>query len=281
MRAVPESAMERAGGERMVSPRTLAAGCLLFVAAPAWAGESLINGQPLEYNHAYSCRGERVIVAHCRDNDDSSYCQTVYPDRPFVNGMQVAPVEMRGEVIAKLNSCNQAASAPPAASAPAPSAAPRKSDYASKSKAPGLDEASWQFLGYNDEEATFFTKSGIKRTGDTAEGWFTLVYAKSWDDSSAGISGIQFFQTFFSADCSKGAFALREAAYFDEEGNLIDGAVIAKPSFKQPKKGSVGETQVNILCGKPQHLVAQKPLDGDGLLLFMIYRELLDREGKQ
>src|SRR6185369_8067931 len=106
-----QSAMPPHGGTHM-SLKTLAAAGFLFVAAPAWAGESLVGGQALEYNHAYRCKGERIIVAHCRDEDDSSYCQTVYPDRPFVNGMQVAPVEMRGDVVARLSACAQTASAP-------------------------------------------------------------------------------------------------------------------------------------------------------------------------
>src|SRR5690348_12354077 len=92
----------------------LAAG-LLFTAAPA-AAQSLVGGQALQYNHAYRCKGERIVVIRCRDESDSSYCQSVYPDRPYVNGNQVAPVEMRGEIVAKLNACNQVASAPEARS---------------------------------------------------------------------------------------------------------------------------------------------------------------------
>ena len=120
--------------------RKLAAGCLVLGPAPALAGESLIGGQPLEYNHAYRCNGERIIVSRCRDNDDSSYCQTVYPDRPYQNGMQVAPVEMRGDVVAKLNACGQAASASaasPKAAAPT-TAAPAKVKTAYAGKPPGV-----------------------------------------------------------------------------------------------------------------------------------------------
>ncbi len=103
----------------MTSMKTLAAGGLLFVATPAWTSESLVAGQPLEYNHAYPCKGERVIVARCRDEDDSSFCQVVYPDRPFVNGNQVAPIEMRGDIVAKLKTCSEAANAPAPAEQPA------------------------------------------------------------------------------------------------------------------------------------------------------------------
>ena len=261
----------------MMSMRTLAACGLLFVAAPAWAGESLVAGQPLQYNHPYPCKGERIIVAHCRDEDDSSYCQTVYPDRPFVNGNQVAPIEMRGDVVAKLNACNQAASAPAQAPAPAPAA---KSSYAKASKAPGLGDASWLMLGYNKEQATYFTKAGIKRTGTTAEGWFTTVYAEGYADPSAGISGVEFLQARFRADCTKGTVATLEGAYFNDDGELIDGSVIPKPVAKTPKAGTVGDEQLNVMCGKPQKLMSSTPFDVDGLGLVFMYKELLDRDAR-
>src|ERR1044071_2886887 len=130
-------------GVRVMKLKTLAAG-LLFVAPAASAAQSLINGQAVQYNYAYRCKGERVIIAHCRDEQDSSYCQIVYPDRPYVNGMQVAPVERRGEVVAKLNACSQTASAPASRSPSDParssanSSAPSKSAAAPyRSKAPG------------------------------------------------------------------------------------------------------------------------------------------------
>ena len=51
------------------------AGSLLFVAPTASVAQSLINGQEVRYNFAYRCKGERVIISHCRDEQDSSYCQ--------------------------------------------------------------------------------------------------------------------------------------------------------------------------------------------------------------
>ena len=260
-----------------MSMKTLAAAGLLFVAAPAWAGESLVGGQALQYNHPYPCKGERIIVAHCRDEDDSSFCQIVYPDRPFVNGNQVAPVEMRGDVVAKLNACNQTASAP----AQAPSSAPAaKSSYAKASKAPGLGDAGWFMLGYNKEQATYFTKAGIKRTAGTVEGWFTTVYGDGYSDPAAGISGVEFFQARFRADCAKGTFAMLEGAYFNDDAELIDGAVIPKPVSKTPKPGTVGEEQLNVMCGKPQKLINSTPFDSDGMGLVLMYKELLDRDAR-
>jgi len=258
--------------------RTLAASGLLFVAAPAWAGESLVGGQPLQYNHAYPCRGERVIVAHCRDEDDSSYCQTVYPDRPPVNGMQVAPVEMRGDVIAKLNACSQTATAAPkVAPAAKPSAA--ASSYAKTGHPPGVGKASWLMLGYNDQEATFFIKGGMKHNGGTGEGWFTLVYPKPQE--VGGLPGVQFFQTRLRADCAKRTFTVREGAYFNEDGDLIDGAVIDKPEVNHPAAGSAGDENLNVLCGKPQELVSDKPLDTEGLGLVFIYTGFLEQDARQ
>ena len=85
-------------------------------------------------------------MARCRDDNDSSYCQVVYPDHPEQNGNQVAPVEMRGDIVAKLDSCAR----------PKPtSIASSESDGASRGNeetapqavgVPGLKKASWSVL---------------------------------------------------------------------------------------------------------------------------------------
>ena len=259
--------------------RKLAAGCLLLGAAPALAGESLIGGQPLEYNHAYRCNGERIIVSRCRDNDDSSYCQTVYPDRPYQNGMQVAPVEMRGEVIAKLNACGQAASASaasPRAAAPV-AAAPAKVKTAYAGKPPGVGKASWHMLDFDKKSATFFTKERIKRTGNLAEGWFTIVYDKPKDIPGTELAGIQYNQTRYLANCAKGTDRLAEAVYLDEDGKIISGAMITEDMspFVPTNKGSERWEQWNVMCGKPQETINALPLEGRGDLLIYYYHVIL------
>ena len=264
----------------MKALRKGAAAGLLFVAAPAWAGTSLINGQPLEYNHAYRCKGERIIVAHCRDEDDSSYCQTVYPDRPFVNGMQVAPVEMRGDVVARLSACAQTASAPaqrtpsaPVTSAASGASAAKAGGGMYKTQAPGVGQASWSLLAVTDEMALYFVKARLRRTGTKAEGWFTIVYPELKDLTPA-IKDVQFLQNDFTADCAKGNFAIRAGVYFNEDGDLVTGALLdAKPT--RPTPGTFGQMEFNVLCGKPQKLFVNKVMDMDALGLVFIYKGFL------
>lgn len=71
--------------------------------------------QNLQYNHAYSCNKERVIIGRCRHDSDmrgfpptkpeDDYCQVVYPDRPLRGGLTVETVELRSDVIQKLAAC--------------------------------------------------------------------------------------------------------------------------------------------------------------------------------
>ena len=265
----------------MIDLRTLAAGCLVLGAAPALAGESLISGQPLEYNRAYRCNGERIIVSRCRDNDDSSYCQTVYPDRPYQNGMQVAPVEMRGDVVAKLNACGKVASAPATPKASAPAAAPPKVKTAYSGKPPGIGKASWAMLDFDERSATFFTRANIKHSGNLAEGWFTIVYVKPKDIPNTQLTGVRYNQTRYLANCAKGTDRLAEAAYLDEDGKVISGAMIGEDMspFVATNKGSVRWEQWNVLCGKPQETVNQLPLEGRGDLLIYYYHYIRKEQG--
>jgi hypothetical protein len=258
--------------------KSRAATGLLFIAAPAWAGTSLIAGQPLEYNHAYKCKGERIIVAHCRDEDDASFCQVVYPDRPYVNGNQVAPVEARGDVIREINACNKTASAPaqPPAHASVPAAAKGKAAVTP----PGVTaNASWMWMDYSENMAVFFRKEAIKRSGGSAQAWFTAVYSKT-QDISPTIKGVRFFQFLFRADCAKGTFVDTAQAFFDDDGQLIHtGALNLAPT--KPEAGTFADEQLHVVCGKPQKLIAGQPLDMDGLGLFLMYREVLDRDARQ
>jgi hypothetical protein len=71
----------------------------------------------LEYNVYYVCNGERVMVTRCRkDSDqpglpptqpDQDYCQVSYPDRPKRGGFEASGVELRGDLIKKLQGCTR------------------------------------------------------------------------------------------------------------------------------------------------------------------------------
>ena len=71
--------------------------------------------QELRYNVEYTCGGERVTVGRCRRDSDQpgypatpperDYCAVYYPDRPKRNGFMVQTVELRGDVVKKLQAC--------------------------------------------------------------------------------------------------------------------------------------------------------------------------------
>ena len=274
----------------MLSNKTLAAG-LLMAAPTASAAQSLINGQEVRYNFAYRCKGERVIIAHCRDEQDSSYCQTVYPDRPWVNGMQVAPVEMRGDVVAKLNACNRAASAPapaarraraPARTAPSKPTAKVPASYAKIGKPPGVGRANWYLMDFDKESATFFTWDRIKRSGNKAEGWFTIVYPKPIDIPEIEVKGVQYFQMHYVANCAKGTDSVSEAAYLDGDGKILSGATLteAQSPFEKVEAGTLAAEQLDIMCGKSKGAVNKEPIVSDGLGLLFVYVGLLKNDVK-
>lgn len=245
---------------------SLAAGALLLLAAPAWAGESLINGQPLRYNHEYRCGGERVVVGHCRSNDDASNCQVYYPDRPFQNGVMVEPVEQRGAIIAKLSACAANASARTAAAASAPEALP---------SAPGLGRASWRLLSLDANMATFFTEKDIRRSGASAEGWLTQIYSRPRDDAALGLKDVQFAQALARADCAGNAIEYLGVAFYDEDSKPIGVSRFRDPAFRSAARGGSAAAQVNVLCGRPQPLADEAPLVGPGELIVAYYLERL------
>jgi hypothetical protein len=71
----------------------------------------------LEYNVYYLCNGERVMVTRCRKDSDQpgfpptqpnqDYCQVSYPDRPKRGGFDASGVELRGDLIKKLQECTR------------------------------------------------------------------------------------------------------------------------------------------------------------------------------
>ena len=79
--------------------------------------------QTFRYNVEYKCGGETVVIAHCRKDSDlpgsvptrpeEDYCQAYYPDRPKRNGFTAMAVELRGDLIKKLQACGALAANEP------------------------------------------------------------------------------------------------------------------------------------------------------------------------
>jgi hypothetical protein len=230
----------------------------LLISGPAWAGESLINGQALQYNYAYRCKGERVIVARCRDDDDQSNCQIVYPDRPYQNGMQVAPVEMRGDIVAKLDACARPKATSVASTEPTRSNAKAPSTAAT----PSLGNATWSMLDMDDESATYFTSARIKRAGSSGSGWFTAVYSEPRDLSN-DLKGVEYNQARYEANCVKRLLKMTDVAVYDENGKELAAGPLPNPTWDRVEPDSIGAYKLNILCGRPQPLAEKKPVTGD------------------
>jgi tetratricopeptide (TPR) repeat protein len=74
-----------------------------------------VSAQSLQQNYDYICNGERVSVGRCRRDSDmagfprtadaENFCMVYYLDRPKQGGLIVQKVELRNEVIQKLQKC--------------------------------------------------------------------------------------------------------------------------------------------------------------------------------
>jgi tetratricopeptide (TPR) repeat protein len=106
--------------------RTTVRGLRLSLAAAAVLVGSNLSAQTtdgLRYNATYRCGGESVEVGHCRHDSDTpgypattpqdDYCSVYYPDRPKRGGFTFETVELRGEVIEKLQACGALPSSRP------------------------------------------------------------------------------------------------------------------------------------------------------------------------
>ena len=256
--------------------RKLLAGTLVFIAGPAWAGESLINGEPLRYNYEYHCNGERIVVGRCRDNDDDSYCQDYYPDRPYHNGLMVQPVERRGDVIAKLNACARTASAQaPSSSASVPSLRTSEAPASAGVKPQGLGKATWRVLDSDDEKVVYYTAAGITRSGKSGRGWFTNVYDEP-KDFGDGASGVTFMQSLIEANCTTKQTKLVQIAAYGTDQAVKAAGVMPNQSFERPEAGSITDDERSVICGTWKLSGAgAKPLVGDGQYLWQITRLML------
>lgn len=89
---------------------------LIFTIAVLFAPVATAQSTPQLRNHfPYKCSGERIVITRCRHDSDmpgyppttpqQDYCAVVYPDRPLHNGFTVETVELRGDVIRKLQAC--------------------------------------------------------------------------------------------------------------------------------------------------------------------------------
>ncbi len=118
---------------------------LLSIRAVAQSGPDF----QLHYKEYYQCGGERIQVDHCRHDDDGpnfpptppekDYCQVYYPDRPKSGGFIVQKVELRSDIVKKLQTCGtqnnlQAQHAEPSA-APKTTTPPQPSTNASTQRA--------------------------------------------------------------------------------------------------------------------------------------------------
>jgi len=82
----------------------------------------------LRYKVDYQCSGERVRVDHCRHDDDTpdfppttpdkDYCLVYYPDRPESGGLAVQKVELRADIVKKLQACGVMAGGTPTKAQP-------------------------------------------------------------------------------------------------------------------------------------------------------------------
>jgi hypothetical protein len=257
--------------------RRLLVGVSIAVSGPALAGESLINGEQLQYNRAYPCNGERVIVAHCRDSDDQSYCQVVYPDRPEQNGNQVAPVEMRGDIVAKLDACTRPKATSVASSQPT---AVKAKSVAQPVGAPGLAKATWSVLDLERDHVTLFNKARLTRAKTIGSGWFTTVYPRPKDYPNFNLSNVEFEQYRYDADCAKGQIRLTAISFFDDDGKPIQSGA-GSGKWDTVESGSFGDRKFKILCGKPQALAVKGPLVGDGTYIAIYTALMLDHQSGQ
>jgi len=258
---------------------TILVGGLVAVSGPAWA-QSLINGAQLQYNYAYHCNGERVIVAHCRDDSDQSYCQVVYPDRPEVNGNQVAPVEMRGDIVAKLDACTRPKGTSVASSQSNTPSGANDEMTRPATGVPGLGKASWSVLDLESDHIELFAKAHLKRTGNLRPGWFTTVYPRPIDHPEVGINGVEFEQYRWEADCTKGLIRITAIAFFDDNEKLIK-STSGNSKWDKTEPGTFGDRKFRVLCGKPQALADKKPLVGDGDYIAMYTAAMLAKKNGQ
>ena len=222
----------------------------LIAAGAALAGESLINGEPLQYNHDYRCNGERIVIGRCRDKADTSDCQVYYPDRPLHNGLMVQPIERRGDIIRRLAQC--AAPAQVAATLRRTVPAPGAEGGVPLIAPPGLGRATWKMFEWDDESATFFTDAGMRRTPKAKRGWFTTIYAKPRTLKN----GAQYIfeQDYYAADCAGGSYNLVQLDLYDGNAKLIRAYAMDPLKTMISAPGSFGAAQLNILCGRRQEL---------------------------
>ena len=86
-------------------------------AAPPKQPSSEAEPTTLEYNFYYLCNSERMMVTRCRKDSDqpgfpptqpaNDFCQVYYPDRPKHGGFDASAVELRGDLIKKIQTCTR------------------------------------------------------------------------------------------------------------------------------------------------------------------------------
>lgn len=103
-----------------VKPTSLGLPVYLVVAA-TFAQSALVQAQAIQFNRAYVCEKERIVVFRCRKDSDmpgfpptrpeEDYCHVEYPDRPLRGGFTQFATVLRSDVIKQLTSCGAFAQA--------------------------------------------------------------------------------------------------------------------------------------------------------------------------
>jgi hypothetical protein len=131
----------------------------------------------LHYKQYYQCGGERIQVDHCRHDDDGpglqptppekDYCQVYYPDRPKSGGFVVQTVELRSDIVKKLQTCGTQNN--PQAQHAEPRAAPTEPSSASRTSAPSRPSAGTSAQQNLQMNAPYHCNSGMTVTVTSCE----------------------------------------------------------------------------------------------------------------
>ena len=125
------------------------------------------------------------------------------------------------------------------------------------------------------DSGTFFTSAPVARNGNSAQAWFTTIFAKQEDFPEMQLTGIAFTQGRQAANCADNSMALVQSAWYDENSKLLRSFANPQATFAHVTPGTLGEAKLNILCRRAQTLVDSKPLVGDIDYIALYFLELL------
>jgi len=128
----------------------------------------------LRYRVYYQCNGERVLVDHCRKDDDGmgygpptkpqeNYCLVYYPDQPKRGGFTVQKAELYDDIVKKLQACGALAA----------SQTKGTSSSGSTSKA-YYDEGSKYYQAKDYSKAIPYFREAVRLRPNDADSWTML-----------------------------------------------------------------------------------------------------------